>query len=118
MRDALQLPPPTIFVTKERKRDLDTLLLFYDDKEPVFLNVHSCKADDYAYICGNASAAAYATGNQWPDGTTMVALANWTPNETAQSSNWREATNLALIFCMRLALVDWMERMCEGAWTI
>ena len=57
---------------------MDTLLLFYEDEDedPVFLIVRPHIPNDYVYICGDASAAAYATGIQWPDGTTSVALGN------------------------------------------
>jgi hypothetical protein len=37
-----------------------TLLLFYENEEPVFLLVRHCNLDDYVYLCRDASAAAYA----------------------------------------------------------
>eukprot|EP00804_Cyclotella_cryptica_P009707 CCRYP_011249-RA/>CCRYP_011249-RA protein AED:0.25 eAED:0.25 QI:0/0/0/0.5/1/1/2/0/403 len=98
MADARQSPPPTVTITEELVRDLDTLLLFYEEEEPVFLPLRPCNPDDYVYLCGDASAAGYAAGIQRPDGTTTVTLGNWTDVQTARGSNWREARNLALAF--------------------
>ena len=84
------------------KRDLDALLTFYQDKDPVFLLVRPRLSHDVIYLGGDASAAAYGAGQQLPDGTVTVWLGNWNPDETAMGSNWREATNLARVFLRQI----------------
>jgi hypothetical protein len=108
-------PPPTIRVTKELRRDLDALLLFYENEDPVFLLVRPRSRDDVVYIAGDASAAAYGAAVQNPDGSVTVRLGNWTAEETARGSNWREATNLVRCF-----LADVSRGLFDGkeVWTI
>eukprot|EP00956_Cyclotella_meneghiniana_P036907 scaffold132204_cov35-Cyclotella_meneghiniana.AAC.1 len=92
--------PTSVDVTAEVKRDLEALLLFYESEEPVFLPVRPQQSTDLAYMGGDASAAAYGTGVQDPNGKGTVWLGNWRPDETSKGSNWREAANLARILLM------------------
>ena len=55
-------------------------------------------SNDVVYFGGDASAAAYGSGCQLPDGTVLIWMGNWTQSETDKGLNWREAFNLAHIF--------------------
>lgn len=95
-------PPPTVRITKEMRRDLEALALFYESEEPEFLLVRPREKTDVVYMGGDASAAAYGAGEQQVDGTVTVWLGNWTTRETSKGSNWREASNLARAFLRRI----------------
>jgi hypothetical protein len=91
-------PPSTVPITREVARDVDALLPFYESEEPEFLLVRPRQSTDVVYFGEDASTAAYGAGFQLTDGTVMIWMGNWSTNETARGSNWREATNLARIF--------------------
>ena len=88
-------PPSHVKWTKEVRRDLETLMMFYQSEEPEFLLVRPRERSDVVYMGGDASAAAYGAGEQHPDGRVTVWLGNWTSRESGKGSNWREAINLA-----------------------
>ena len=94
--------PTVVEWTKEAKRDLDVLVLFYQSEEPEFLLVRPREKSDLVYMGGDASAAAFGAGEQRPDGRVTVWLGNWTPTETSKGSNWREASNLARALLQRI----------------
>ena len=77
-------------------------MLFYQSEEPEFLLVRPRGSEDVVYLGGDASAAAFGSGEQRMDGTVTVWMGNWTPAETAKGSNWREASNLARIFLSQI----------------
>ena len=104
--DKLSAPPPTVRITREAKRDLEALLLFYSSEEPEFLLVRPREKCDVVYMGGDASAAAYGAGEQHPDGRVTVWLGNWTMHESRKGSNWREAANLARALLRRIESGD------------
>ena len=93
--DGLDQAPSLVTITKEVARDLEALVQFYQSEDPEFLLLRPRGSDDVVYFGGDASAAAYGSGEQRSDGRVTVWLGNWTPTETSKGSNWREATNLA-----------------------
>ena len=100
--DEKTTPPSEVQWTREVKRDLEALLLFYQAEDPEFLLVRPREKTDVIYMGGDASAAAYGAGEQHGDGNVTVWLGNWTMYESAKGSNWREAANLARALLRRI----------------
>jgi hypothetical protein len=79
----MSLPPPTVTVTREMRRDLDALLSFYRSEEPEVLLLRPRHKSDVAYLGGDASAAGYGVGVQ-RQGFVRVMMANWRPEESQE----------------------------------
>ena len=91
-------PPSTITITRELRRDAETLLQFYESPDPVTLPVRPKSKEDVVYIGGDAAAGGYGAGTQDWRGNVRVQYGIWSEWETSKGSNWREATNLARHF--------------------